>query len=804
MQERENENKIEYISLMDATRLCDYSQEYLSLRVRNGKMKAVKFGRNWFTTKEWLDEYTSRVEEYKETIRLKQLSDTAKIIPEPPVDLPIQPKKIFHLPVFHLPEFRWPALLARHDFAVAKSGGSPKLVFGASLGLVFILLAGGLIFGPTISSLVYETSRGGNAVLSAAKTALMAVGGAPDTAFDKISLFSDGIYRNQLAPSKQLLADFSETVKIKSKELGDIVATIGDAGAQTIIQSQEPFANVGETLGGYTYIYAIYARQIHDKVLGLDFSLAKEMYLPPVEVERVPHAVFGLMGSAFAIVNQDIAGVIDETAIGLWEMSLTGEDINESLANVQGMGRNTLSFLSHQASLGLASLQSASLEALQAADRAVDRGLLSWGERFSDFAKTNIAKAKSGYEFLISPWLEINYHQTAVIKTQALKTVPPAGGSEIKSSSAAGGVVREITKTETVREITRDIRTVDEAALADLYSQIALLRTDMANKLSAPGGVVTQRVYISEPVSAPRIYQQNQDVIVQSIGSGNVMLTAATGMHLAGSQVVIDSTDFSNPLIYLADATKVNGPLTSQTLLVNAPAGFAGNILNVQKEGGAIFSVNTSGNASLVGDFTVAGNLSVGGTQSNSSALSLTASSTAAALTVVQQGSGSIVDLSNSTNAQSAALTVTNLGSGNSFAVNDQAGDASPFVIDAAGNVAIGTTTAAYALQVWGSAAFGTSTTPVLYVDSGTGRVGIGTSNPSSFLDISSATAVASGDAKGQNIYLTANPSATSSASYYGSMSIADYQANYGTNPTYFVMGDWGEGRNSGTATLEN
>jgi len=46
-----------YISLTEATRYCNYSQEYLSLRARQGKLKAVKFGRNWVTKKEWLNEY---------------------------------------------------------------------------------------------------------------------------------------------------------------------------------------------------------------------------------------------------------------------------------------------------------------------------------------------------------------------------------------------------------------------------------------------------------------------------------------------------------------------------------------------------------------------------------------------------------------------------------------------------------------------------------------------------------------------------------------------------------------------------
>ena len=56
----------QYISLKQASNFSDYSQDYLSLRARQGKLKAVKLGRNWVTKKEWLEEYTNNAEEYKE------------------------------------------------------------------------------------------------------------------------------------------------------------------------------------------------------------------------------------------------------------------------------------------------------------------------------------------------------------------------------------------------------------------------------------------------------------------------------------------------------------------------------------------------------------------------------------------------------------------------------------------------------------------------------------------------------------------------------------------------------------------
>ena len=58
---KEQVKKEDYISLLEASKLCDYSQEYLSLRARQGKLKAVKLGRNWVTTKEWLNKYIKEV-----------------------------------------------------------------------------------------------------------------------------------------------------------------------------------------------------------------------------------------------------------------------------------------------------------------------------------------------------------------------------------------------------------------------------------------------------------------------------------------------------------------------------------------------------------------------------------------------------------------------------------------------------------------------------------------------------------------------------------------------------------------------
>ena len=46
-----------FISLREASKYCDYSQEYLSLLARKGKLSAIKLNKEWVTTRDALEEY---------------------------------------------------------------------------------------------------------------------------------------------------------------------------------------------------------------------------------------------------------------------------------------------------------------------------------------------------------------------------------------------------------------------------------------------------------------------------------------------------------------------------------------------------------------------------------------------------------------------------------------------------------------------------------------------------------------------------------------------------------------------------
>ena len=50
-------NNQNFITLAEASKDSPYSQEYLSLLARKGKLFSKKIGRNWYTTKEAIREY---------------------------------------------------------------------------------------------------------------------------------------------------------------------------------------------------------------------------------------------------------------------------------------------------------------------------------------------------------------------------------------------------------------------------------------------------------------------------------------------------------------------------------------------------------------------------------------------------------------------------------------------------------------------------------------------------------------------------------------------------------------------------
>jgi hypothetical protein len=144
----------QYLSLQEATKHCVYSQEYLSLRARQGKLKALKIGRNWVTKKEWLEDYlkTFNNKNGNNVISEKSFETTAK----PKEFLPL-PKEKFSFPT--IKQYPWiyrkfsvPFVVHRpiiiKGFLFQKKGNflSAKIGFNLAKALFLILLISGGFF----------------------------------------------------------------------------------------------------------------------------------------------------------------------------------------------------------------------------------------------------------------------------------------------------------------------------------------------------------------------------------------------------------------------------------------------------------------------------------------------------------------------------------------------------------------------------------------------------------------------------------------------------------------------------------
>ena len=181
-----------YISLQEAAKCCEHSQEYLSLRARQGKLRAVKIGRNWVIKKEWLEEYLTGIEEYNNNLKTKKTKPArigyaegvagGKVIKVKKVKVKVKKveKEVLvpkNLPIgeFQLAEVRplhfrvWEVI----QEIAGKAARSPAFRFGFAWAMVFVLIIAGTVFGRTsledvfkgVSYLAETVGTAGNIVI---------------------------------------------------------------------------------------------------------------------------------------------------------------------------------------------------------------------------------------------------------------------------------------------------------------------------------------------------------------------------------------------------------------------------------------------------------------------------------------------------------------------------------------------------------------------------------------------------------------------------------------------------------------
>ena len=189
----------DYISLTEATRYCDYSQEYLSLRARQGKLKSVKFGKKWVTKKEWLEEY------------LKSNSKKCKEIKKPVISFSNS---------FKQPKFRY-------AFRYALAGI-----------LVFSLLFTGIVFSKdaiwSVISLDKLTTIIGGSIVNS-KTFLAEVVGETDDDFK----YSLNIFQ-------KFIRWYGEQALVVSKIIKEAPSNIGQKIMNTSIAFKQEYQNAND------------------------------------------------------------------------------------------------------------------------------------------------------------------------------------------------------------------------------------------------------------------------------------------------------------------------------------------------------------------------------------------------------------------------------------------------------------------------------------------------------------------------------------------------------------------------------
>ena len=567
------------------------------MRARHGKLKSAKIGRNWMTTKEWLEEYLSHNGNDHNIIQLASAELPQKIIFSPPENLPVE--------YFERSDFP-------HNF-----GGSPTSrhfrmsdILNLRTSFIFVLtsiliLAGGVFGKESFRSATQDVN---NLTLPARNL-------ASDYLQKAYSNFKEGT---------AIVNDSAEMAvnKIGGKEIfvGGVSITVGDiaGGTAEIVADYSRWTaqKIKTSAFGKNYIKA---NNFLEKGLSNDFQNLSSRYI----------FADNWLGQRFSAAGGTIQGI--------------GRDIEHGYQKFAGAVKNkTFGFVEKV------------------------RNLIPGRSLFVN---------QQEFEKLKSELSELKKTSFIVKRVEVSKVVEP---------------VKEITReVETIKQITK----VDDRALAEIRATMAYLEGEIGKRLYAPGGVISQTIYTKEPVSSPKIYQENGEIVLQTLGSGNVILSAATGLQLYGSQVIIESTSKLSPMIYLANNSRIGGDLA-----VTGTANISGTL-------------GIGGAASVSGNLTVGGNFTVTGSQSFSGPMTISASSTPAVLTITQTGTGDILNLQDgstevftvidggnvgiATSTPSSVLAVGGdiMGSGNIILY----GNATSAL---AGPLAITTSTAVYQLQL--------------------------------------------------------------------------------------------------------
>lgn len=147
-----------FLTLFEAAKLCPYSEAYLRLRARQGKLKSIKIGKKWMTTKDWVNDYVMKSQKWNDKVAAKRVAKEASIAKPGKMDflapnILAQPAKSYSLPRIEFTLTNLPAISAPQPPG-SINYANPQFLFvlGSSAMLVLLLfvwmtvgLKGGLV-----------------------------------------------------------------------------------------------------------------------------------------------------------------------------------------------------------------------------------------------------------------------------------------------------------------------------------------------------------------------------------------------------------------------------------------------------------------------------------------------------------------------------------------------------------------------------------------------------------------------------------------------------------------------------------
>ncbi|MFH1643349.1 MAG: hypothetical protein ABH967_01785, partial [Patescibacteria group bacterium] len=576
-----------YISLAEAAEDCKYSQEYLSLRARQGKLKAVKFGRNWVTKKEWLEEYLNVNEK-------KKINDkpTTTLAPE---NLPIETSFASFDSNVQAKQFNFEEKFVRlanvSDLKIGivlhrvKKTMKPALVmrFGFLIAFTISLVVTNLVFGQESFGLAYQDTMSVLDKISKSYDAKVVdiTSQLSDEAYD-LSTSALNLLASSLNTAKSFVAQINESTEGQA-----IKETMQSSGVTNkTYEAIVILEDVGSDFNGFV-------KNIVRKYNNADSWLEKRIVQSLEMISGKAKSYLVKFNKGYEEVDNYFSKDVAQ------KTNVVNTKISETKTILGKEGQTAFDEISQPAK-SIGSVLAQEYKEGKFVVNSLINGIIETIKGVSN-SFVNVGK------FLIKPWGFVPAEVASGIDSKDIEEIR----NEIQELREKGIVSKEIvkevskiTQVQPVKEITKEVVRVDNAKLMALEEEISSWRGDIEELKNITTKLQSHPTYT--PVSNAPIYIASQGIEVGGEGT-------FTGIGVSG---MISTNDFSvggttvlgsdygdsltvNATAYFQSVMKLNAPLilstNSITPALSITQAGTGDIISMSRTGGGSFVIDENG-----------------------------------------------------------------------------------------------------------------------------------------------------------------------------------------------------------------